>query len=831
MDLHRTPLTGTIADRYEIRREAGRGGMAVVYLAWDLRHDRPVALKVLRPEVGMALGAERFLREIQITAHLSHPHVLAVVDSGLLELPGGGALPWYVMPFIDGPTLADRLASEGRLTVDESLRIAAEVADALQYAHTRGVIHRDIKPANILLHEGHALVADFGVARAREEGSTIVTTAGMAIGTMHYMSPEQFTADPEIDGRSDIYGLGCVLFEMLAGEPPFTGVTPQAVCARHQAERPRDLCDVRPDVNEATQRTVARSLAKAPKDRFPTAAEFRDSLTRLRNISGITPPLSKRRALPVAAFVTVLALIAVLMWWSQRPASPASVVAALPVTRILVRPFESQGSDSFRARGDLLTESLTDKLQAVPDLAVTAYAMVKPYSNAPLDTLRLRFPVDRVVTGTLVQVGDSMTLTTRLIDPPTGQQLQSRSWTMASSTSHSTVVEALSTFIRQTLWRERVRATRRLQVRDDSAWTLVEAALGLRRQADQAITFRADAQGFRTLDQADSLLELARQRDEASVLIPLEVARTADLRAYLTEYIPQRLDGAADRLPSPAIARAKALSEVSRVLERHPRNADALELRGEIRLGLFRVLGADSSVNGAIADLEQATAVDASAVVSWRELSRAYLMSGRYPESMMAIEQATRVDPYQVNRNELLRGRFEIALLVGDFGKAGKDCATGLREFRDDERFVDCEIELWGRSRNDRASAARAMALTDSLGRAVDDPLFTAHRYLWASSILARASLGDSADRVAARVLGALDPSRIPTSLLVEAAALRLQRGQADSALVLIALATRRNRGEVPYLRGAPWFRLLRDDPRFGAALAGISPREATTPP
>ena len=831
MDLPDTPLTGTIADRYEIRREAGRGGMAVVYLAWDLRHDRPVALKVLHAEPGFPSGDARFLREIQIAAHLSHPNILAVLDSGLVDIPGRGALPFYVMPLVDGPNLAERLASETRLPADEALRIAAEVADALYYAHNHGIIHRDIKPANILLQEGHALVADFGVAREQEGGSTIVTTAGMAIGTVHYMSPEQLTADPHLDGRSDVYGLGCVLFEMLAGEPPFPGSTHQEICARHLTERPRDLRQLRPDVTSAMQQVVARALEKSPADRFASAAGFRDALIRLRNTGGTVLSGSRERRLPpVRLFAAAAVLLAAVLWWQRSQVTARREVRVSPM-RILVANFQAPSGDSLDALADAVTESLTDRLQAIPDLAVTAYAMIAPYRGAPLDTLRRRYPVDRVVTGTLARRGDSTLVAARLVDPATGRQLQTSSWTVASTTPTGALIDALSAFVRQELWNEQQLAARRTQVRDDSAWTLVEQARALRSQADMAITFRADRHGFLTLDQADSLLHHALQRDGTSTLIPLEIARTADLRAYLAEYISQRLDQKSARLPDPAAARATALAALDRLLRDHPRNAEALALRGRIRLGLYRVKGESSSLTSAVADLEQATTLDLQAVRSWRELSRAYLMAGRYPESMMAIEQAIKVDPFQVNQQELLRGRFEIALLVGDYAKAGSDCRTGLRNFRDDERFIDCEVELWGRSRSDRTSATRALAITDSLARAVDDPLFTAQRLLLVSAILARAGLGDSADRLAARVLAPLRGSSASSPLLVEAANLRLIRGQPDSALVLIAEATRRNPGEVPYLRNAPWFRTLRADPRFAAAIGGISPREAAARP
>ncbi len=222
------PLRTTLADRYRIEGELGSGGMATVYLAEDLKHHRQVALKVLRPELAAALGPERFLREIEISANLNHPHILPLFDSG----EAGGFL-YYVMPYVEGESLQDRLNREKQLPVDDALQITREVADALGFAHRHNVVHRDIKPANILLEEGHAVVSDFGIARAiTKAGGERLTDSGVAVGTPAYMSPEQASGSTEIDGRSDVYSLGCVVFEMLCGEPPFTGPTPQAVVAR-----------------------------------------------------------------------------------------------------------------------------------------------------------------------------------------------------------------------------------------------------------------------------------------------------------------------------------------------------------------------------------------------------------------------------------------------------------------------------------------------------------------------------------------------------------------------------------------------------------------------
>ncbi len=246
-------LQAALADRYRIQRELGRGGMATVYLAEDLRHKRPVALKLFRPELAATIGPERFLREIETAARLQHPHVLPVFDSGEIQAEGSDApgMLWYSMPYVEGESLRDRLRREVQLPVDEAVRIAREVALALDYAHRHGVVHRDIKPENILLSEGQALVADFGVAWVFDAAAERLTTAGVTLGTQAYMSPEQAAASP-IDGRSDIYGLGCVLYEMLAGEPPHSGPS-QAIIARRLTEPPRPIRSLRDTVPEGVE--------------------------------------------------------------------------------------------------------------------------------------------------------------------------------------------------------------------------------------------------------------------------------------------------------------------------------------------------------------------------------------------------------------------------------------------------------------------------------------------------------------------------------------------------------------------------------------------------
>jgi serine/threonine protein kinase len=269
-----SPLAAALADRYRLGRQLGQGGMAAVYLADDLKHDRKVAIKILRPEVAAAIGAERFVREIRTSAGLQHPHILGLIDSG--EANGTA---YYVMPLVEGESLRDRLRREKQLPIADAVRITCEVASALDYAHRRGTIHRDIKPENILLQDGQALVADFGIAIAgSSSGETRMTDAGVSLGTPHYMSPEQAMGEREITARSDVYALGCVAYEMLLGEPPFTGPTTQAIVARVLTERPGSVVGRRNTVPLAIEKAIHTALQKLPADRFASTIAFSAAL-------------------------------------------------------------------------------------------------------------------------------------------------------------------------------------------------------------------------------------------------------------------------------------------------------------------------------------------------------------------------------------------------------------------------------------------------------------------------------------------------------------------------------------------------------------------------
>jgi serine/threonine-protein kinase len=328
-------LSTALADRYRIERELGQGGMATVYLADDLRHARKVAVKVLRPELAAVIGAERFLAEIRTTANLQHPHILPLFDSGEAD----GFL-FYVMPFVEGESLRDRLTREQQLPIGAAVSIATEVASALDYAHRHGVIHRDIKPENILLHDGRALVADFGIALAASKAGTRMTETGMSLGTPHYMSPEQAMGERAITARSDVYALGCVTYEMLVGDPPFIGSTAQAIVAKVMTEKPAAPTRLRDTIPPAVEDAVLTALEKLPADRFATAAEFAAALGGATT-ERATTRISQRAARPsgpwrrvsIALGGLLVAAIALAAWaLGQAPAAagPSVYDAALP---------------------------------------------------------------------------------------------------------------------------------------------------------------------------------------------------------------------------------------------------------------------------------------------------------------------------------------------------------------------------------------------------------------------------------------------------------------------------------------------------------------------
>jgi serine/threonine-protein kinase len=437
-------ISDALRERYALEREIGHGGMASVYLAEDLRHRRKVAVKVLRPELGAVLGPERFLREVEVAARLQHPHILPLFDSGRI----GETTLYYVMPYVPGESLRQRLEREGPLPLDEALRLVREIADALGYAHAHGIVHRDIKPENILLAADHAVVADFGIARAIAGGTSgppeereSLTATGFSLGTPAYMSPEQAAASREVDGRTDIYSLGCVLYEMLAGAPPFTGPSAQALLARHALDPVAPIRTVRGAVPEAVERVVLRALAKVPGDRYATAPDFAKALAGAAS-APTTPvtialPVRSRLRLRAIVLVAAAAALAGVGWWAaHRAGRPAAAGAgasggAAGMTSVAVLSFANLSADTgdaYLAQG--IGEEIAARLGELPDMRVAGWGTVGglQLDSADLLTRARKLGVGHLVEGSVRRAGPRVRVSVRLVNAADGFRTWSRSY-------------------------------------------------------------------------------------------------------------------------------------------------------------------------------------------------------------------------------------------------------------------------------------------------------------------------------------------------------------------------------------------------------------------
>lgn len=456
-------LASALADRYRIERELGHGGMATVYLAHDLKHDRRVAIKVLHAELAHALGPERFAREITVTAQFDHPFILSLLDSGVVEPVAGHGrqLLYYVMPYAEGESLRDRLRRQRQLPLDEALQVTREVAEALGYAHARGVIHRDIKPENIMLSGGHARVADFGIARAiNAAGDERLTETGLAIGTPAYMSPEQSMAERDIDGRSDLYALGCVLYEMLAGEPPYTGPTAQAIIAKRMTDPVPSVRTVRETVPTYIDRALASVLAKSPADRFPTAAQFVEALDPSPATTAVVVGQRKSRTRAWVAGIGAALALATLAGWlvarSPRPqvAPSASVIAVLP--------FLPSTPDTALARlGRDLVVTVSANLDGVGGIGTADPQLVLARTDdvqggpgtAEAIALGRSLGAGSVVIGTLVHMGPNVRLDLKLLSTSGDSQPMARATLTGAPDSVSALTDSVTWALLRQVWR------------------------------------------------------------------------------------------------------------------------------------------------------------------------------------------------------------------------------------------------------------------------------------------------------------------------------------------------------------------------------------------
>jgi serine/threonine-protein kinase len=624
-----THLQSALANRYTLERELGRGGMATVYLARDLRHKRPVALKVLHPELAFALGADRFLREIEVAANLTHPHILPLHDSGEVD-----SLLYYVMPYIEGESLRDRLRRETQLAVADAVRIAREVADALAYAHGQGVIHRDIKPENILLYSGHALVADFGIARALWQADAgRLTETGMAVGTVTYMSPEQGSGG-QVDGRSDVYSLGCVLYEMLAGEPPYTGPTAQAIVAKRLRDPVPSICRVRAGIPVALNDVITRALAPLPADRFGTAADFAGAL----GVPVSHRPLSVRRLQP-ALLAGILMLAAAGLGYlvlgdrreqasadrlatrSSASSPPQESVAGPPGKSVGVLPLVNVGGrpeDEYFSDG--MTDELTATLSKVPGLRVasrTSAFTFKGRQDVDIQQIGEKLKVGAVLEGSVRRAGSRLRLATQLISVADGLTLWSETYErdlqdlfeVQADIAHS-IAEALQLTLAGTE-KQRLAAagTRQVEAHD----------LFLRGR------FFLDRSTEKDIRRGMELLQAALRVDSSYASAHAEIARSWMLLA--DDFIAPK-----EAWPRVRIAAGRALDADSTLADAHTFLGAALQWY-------------EKDLPGAEQEFRRAVTLNPSDANARFNLGRLLVLTGRSEEGLAECRKAVVLDP------------------------------------------------------------------------------------------------------------------------------------------------------------------------------------------
>ncbi|HET6579167.1 MAG TPA: protein kinase [Gemmatimonadales bacterium] len=678
-------MDAALRDRYRIERELGRGGMATVYLAHDLRHDRPVALKVLKPALAASLGTERFLLEIRVTARLQHPHILPLIDSGeaVVSRESPTTFLYYVMPYVEGESLRDRVTRERQLPVEDALRIAGDVAGALAYAHGRGVVHRDVKPENILLSNGQAMVADFGIARAVSLcGGERLTETGLALGTPHYMSPEQVAGDPAVDARSDVYALGCVLYEMLAGEPPFTGPTARAVAARSLVDPAPPVRKVRPTVPDQVESVIGRALAKVPADRFATAAEFGEALSR----AAAAPPRPPRSVtggrwrLPAVLVLGVLAAAAVLLLRGRRA---AGIIA--PASSIAVLPFTPSGTDTALSRlGRDLVYTLSAELDGLGGIRVvdahTVLARTRQEELAA-DTdwpaLARSFGAGSVVQGSLVRVGPEVRLDLALLGTDSAGAPLARATVTARPDSVAALTDSAARAMLVQIWSRGTPPTPSL---DGALRTRSVPALRAFLQGEGEIThgrWDAAAVSYRRAMDADPAFWLAYARHvyarHWSLLEPADSV-VALLERHRSE-LPER-----ERLSTEAIlledhdSIGRAVERARVASERYPDSWFGWLIYGDQTLHDGPVLGRPARESRAA--FERAVQLNPDLIPVWEHLMLITLLDGDTAGAGRSLRALDRLDAgpsltADGYGNRMLQFRFLHAIQRGDRTAAG----------------------------------------------------------------------------------------------------------------------------------------------------------------
>ncbi len=872
-------LRAAIGDRYAIERELGKGGMATVYLARDIKHDREVAIKVLHPELSASIGADRFEREIRLAAKLQHPHILGLYDSGDAD-----GLLYYVMPFVRGEALRDRLDREGMLPVEDAIRITLEVCSALHYAHEQGIVHRDIKPENILLSGDHSLVADFGIARAANDASgQKLTQTGMAVGTPVYMAPEQSTGDP-VGPTADIYSLGCMLYEMLAGEPPFTGPNAMAIMAKHLMEQVPSVRVLRATVPEEVEDAIFAALAKAPVDRPKNAQAFGEMLgAQFRDSGGVRamrPSRVTRQTTPMRGSVVqrgsqmlprpTLAgqptfkidemgeLVELPPWW-KRPAMQLVAVLVLGLTatagylalnqpkaagavdpslrRVAVLYFDDASPDSsLRSAADGITEGLIRSLSRVTQITTISQAGAESVrgmvsTDSIVDALRVGF----LVRGELRPEGARVAISYRLQNR-NGRTIGEKSLSVPKDSLfqvQDSIAHLAGDLIRTGLGEEIQLQAQQAATSSNVAWLAVQDGLALQRRAGAALA-GGDAPGaVAFFDRADSAFAAAEEEDPRWVE---PIVRRATLA-----YARSRTFGRNPALIRPWVE--LSIAHADRALALAPSDPDALEARGTTRVFSFIQNVPDekdkpAELQKAIEDLRQATTINKAQAGAWASLSAALYSDPKaaLSEVTTAAQLSLAADEFQSNAI-ITRGRLvNAAYDNGSFDQADKACADLESRHPGNARAIRCRLYLQSIPDLPVYDIGRAWRLADSLLAANpprDSVIQRRVGQIFAAATIARASrlpgappaLADSARAVLRRAEGdaIIDPTGELKMFSAYVSVILDDRDDTYRRLsdyIAVSPATRKED-----MRTKPtwWFRPLETDPRW-RTLVGSAP-------
>jgi eukaryotic-like serine/threonine-protein kinase len=848
LDLLRTALE----ERYAVERLIGEGGMATVYLANDIRHDRKVAIKVLRPELAASIGADRFLREIKVAAQLQHPNILPLYDSG-----EASDFLYYVMPFVEGESLRALMEREQQLSLPDSIQLTCDIADALHYAHTNKVVHRDIKPENILLRDGRPLVADFGIARAVSAAGEKLTETGMAVGTPHYMSPEQGLASEHIDGRTDQYSLGCMLYEMLVGQPPFHGPNAMAILARHSLEAVPSLQVVRNSIPDEVEDAIMRALEKTPADRFPTIRDFADALaevdlgsaarrTSSRSVrarrsapQGVRRTTGSVRAEPKAlparvlelagargkvfwSIVTLAVLAALgLSAWAVwlRPGTASGAASGFSPNRIAVLYFDSRGGqDSIGYLADGLTEALIHELSEVKPLQVISRGGVAPYRNAAVapDSIGRALKVGTLVQGSVAGFGNKLRVSVSLANAATGEEIGSKTLERPREeifALQDDVAREVALFLRQRLGEEINLQEIRTGTRNPKAWEMVQQAGKLSKDVDPLLIAGDTAAAARRLDAADTLLAGVEQLDPKWVTPPIE-------RGWLA----YRQTDLADGFDKPLYSKwtTRGLEDANRALKIKPDDPDALELRGILEylrwiLNLEPDQGrAKQLLDAAEQDLRAAVAAKPTAARAWTYLSHLLSGRGQLAESKLAAVRSYEADPYLSSARQTLYSLFMASYYLEDQVEAAHWCDEGSQRFPDYYRFAECRLWLMSMKGQtpDIAKAWQVLAEFVKLTPANLRAYYSLYGRMLVGMALVQAGLPDSARSVVSRSRGdaTVDAGR---DLAYYEALVRAQLGDRDEAFRLLSTYVAANPQQRANIAKDEGLKDLRSDPRF----------------